>query len=331
MRCEGSEIRWRGRLRDMRAAVIEQLGETPHATQTTDPISDRGHVIAQVRAAALNPIDLSIANGRWYGEAPEPPYVPGSEGVGVLPDGRRVWFMAPANQGAFAEMCAIDADRAVELPEGLQDAVAACLGVAGLAGWLSVQWRAKVQPGETVLVLGASGPVGGFAIQAARLLGAGRIVAAARDRDGLRRAESLVADATVNIAEADDLTQALREASGGEGADVTIDPLWGAPAAAAVAASAQGGRFVQLGQSAGAEATLTSASVRGKMLSILGYSNFDVPWEDRVAAYRSLAEHAVAGRLRVDYEIYPLERIAEAWKHQRQGAYRKLVLTPGVR
>jgi NADPH2:quinone reductase len=315
----------------MRAAVIEQLGEAPRATETADPISEEGQVIAKVCAAALNPIDLSIANGKWYGEAPKPPYVPGSEGVGVLPDGRRVWFLAPANQGAFAEICAIDTDRAVELPETLPDTVAACLGVAGLAGWLSVQWRAKVQPGERVLVLGASGPVGGFAIQAAKLLGAGRIVAAARDGEGLRRAESLGADAMVNIAEADDLTQALREASGGEGADVTIDPLWGVPAAAAVAASAKGGRFVQLGQSAGAEATLTSASVRGKMLTILGYSNFDVPWEDRVAAYRLLAEHAVAGRLRVDYESYPLGRIAEAWERQQQGAYRKLVLTLGDR
>ncbi|HST54844.1 MAG TPA: zinc-binding dehydrogenase [Solirubrobacteraceae bacterium] len=311
----------------MRVALLQALGEAPRPAELPEPQAAEGLSIVEVRAAALNPIDLRIASGGWYGKTPPTPYVPGSEGVGVLPDGRRVRFAAPGNQGAFAERCAIDPDLAVELPDGLDDALAACLGIAGLAAWLSLQWRARVQPGESVLVLGASGPVGLIAVQAAKLMGAGRVVAAARSANGLELAASLGADATVDIAGTEDLAGAFREAAGG-GVDVTIDPLWGAPAAAAAAAASKGGRLVQLGESAGSEATLTSASVRGNMLSILGYSNFDVPQEELADAYRQLAAHAVAGRLKVEYDSYPLERVEEAWERQRQGAHRKLVLTP---
>ncbi|HZL48363.1 MAG TPA: zinc-binding alcohol dehydrogenase family protein [Solirubrobacteraceae bacterium] len=310
----------------MRAALIEQPGQAPRVGDVAEPEPAEGLLSAAISAAALNPIDLRIANGGWAGRTPRTPYVPGCEGVGRLSDGRRVWFMAPGNYGSFAERCAIDPARAVELPEGLDDAVAACLGVAGLAAWLSLRRRAHLREGETVLVLGASGPVGTFAVQLAKLMGAARVVAAARSAEGLRRATELGADATVNIAEVEDLTGAFREATGG-GADVTIDPLWGAPAAAAVAAAARGARHVQMGQSAGAEASLTSAVVRGNGLSILGFTNFEVPAPEQAAAYRELAEHALAGRLRIDYDTYPLERVGEAWKRQQEGAHRKLVIT----
>jgi NADPH2:quinone reductase len=312
----------------MRGASIQAFGELPRCVELADPQAGADGTVAEVSVAALNPIDLRIGAGAWHGESPEPPYVPGCEGVGRLPDGRRVWFMTPANQGAFAEHCAIDPRRAVELPAELADELAACLGVAGLAAWLALEWRARIQPGETVLVLGASGPVGAFAVQAAKLLGAGRVVAAARDRDGLSRALELGADETVNIAAAEDLAAAFAKATRG-GADVTIDPLWGAPAAAAAAAAAKHGRLVALGQSAGAQASLTSASVRGNGLSILGFSNSEVPAEDLCDAYRKLALHAASGRLRIEYEAYPLEDIAQAWERQRDGApHGKLLITP---
>jgi NADPH:quinone reductase-like Zn-dependent oxidoreductase len=312
----------------VRAAIIDELGGPPRCGEVDAPRETSTTTTVEVSAAALNPIDLRLASGSWHGPAPAPPYVPGCEGVGRLSDGSRVWFMAPANQGSFAERCVIDVEHSVELPEGLQDTLAACLGVAGLAAWLALEWRARLQPGETVLVLGASGPVGLFAVQIAKLLGAGRVVAAARDPEGLDKALALGADAAVNIAQVDDLARAFADAAGGGGAHVTIDPLWGAPAAAALAAAAHGGRHVQLGQSAGAEATLTSAAMRGKGLALLGFSNFEVPAADLRDAYRKLAGHAAAQRLRIEHERYPLERVAEAWERQRKGAHRKLVLTP---
>jgi NADPH:quinone reductase-like Zn-dependent oxidoreductase len=311
----------------MRAAVVKELGGLPLCVEHDEPQTTGHLVLAEVTASALNPVDLRIASGTWHGASPEPPYVPGSEGVGRLSDGRRVWFSAPDQQGSFAQRCAIDTQRSVDLPDGIDDPLAACLGVAGLAGWLSLRWRAEMKPGETVLVLGASGPVGQFAIQAAKLMGAGRVVAGARNPEGLRRALSLGADAAVNLDEETDLTNALIEATEG-GADVTIDPLWGAPAVAAIEAGAHGSRHVQLGQSAGNDATLASSVIRGKGISVLGYSNTEVPLHALLAAYRELAGHALHGRLQIDYDTYPLEQVEQAWMRQGEGAYRKLILIP---
>ena len=328
----------------MRAAFVEELGQPPALRDAPDPERELGEALVEVTAAPINPIDLSVASGSFYAGAPEVPYLAGMEGFGRvceaerLEAGTRVYFPAGGGRGgpgSFAERVKLDEDSLVTVTaEGAADALAACFGVAGMAAWLPLEWRAGVREGETVLVLGASGAVGQIAVQAAKLLGAGRVVAAARDPDGLERACSLGADATVDLSSGestDDLAEAIRAAAGDDGVDVTIDPLWGEPVVAAAKASAASGRIVSLGQSAGAEATLPSGTVRGQTLSILGYSNFAVPAEVREQAYRDMLEHAAAGRLTVDYETLPLERVAEAWERQAASPRRKLVLEPSRR
>jgi NADPH2:quinone reductase len=164
------------------------------------------------------------------------------------------------------------------------------------------------------------------AVQAAKILGAGFVIGAARSQEALARVRALGADATVDL-NSDDLAAAFQQAAG-RPIDLVIDPLWGAPAVAALQALRAGGRMVQLGQSAGAEATIASATIRGKMLTILGYLNFDVAWEIRAQAFKTLVEHAAAGRLRIDYETFPLEKAAEAWAKQASSPHKKLVVTP---
>jgi NADPH2:quinone reductase len=187
-----------------------------------------------------------------------------------------------------------------------------------------------MKAGETVLVLGASGVLGAIAVQVARLLGAGRIIAGARNEQGLARARELGAHATVDLKQTDGLTERIREASRGE-LQVVIDPVWGVPGVAALEAMSPHGRFVQLGQSAGPEAVVKSSIVRGRYLSILGYGSFLVPWEEQAAAYRKLADYAAAGQLKVEFEILPLEAAPEAWKRQATSPHRKLVLSPQAR
>lgn len=311
--------------RSMRAALIPEPGSGPVLVE--DRAEPDGDLVVEVTAAPLNPVDLSIAAGRFYAGAPQTPYVPGAEGVGRAPDGPRLWFETGAGygrDGAMAERTAVDPARAVELPEGLDDALAGALGVAGLAAWVPLAERARVREGETVLVLGATGVVGQIGVQAARLLGAGRVVAAGRDPRRLERARELGADAAVRLpASADD----LREAAGGE-IDVVLDPLWGEPARAATEAMAAGGRHVVLGQSAGPDAVLDSATVRGRGLAILGHANALVPQETKHAAYRAMCEHAVAGRLAVDHETIALGDVATAWERQAGSPHVKLVLVP---
>ena len=164
----------------------------------------------------------------------------------------------------------------------------------------------------------------------ARLLGAGRVIAGARDPRGLARAKDLGAHATVDLKQTDGLTDRIREASGGQ-LQVVIDPVWGVPGVAALEAMSPHGRFVQLGQSASPEAVVKSGAVRGRYLSILGYTTFLVPWEEQAAAYRKLADHAAAGQIKVEFEILPLEAAPDAWKQQAASPHRKLVLSPQAR
>lgn len=323
----------------MRAARVEEVGGSPRAAEAADPEPAGGEALIEVTAAPLNPIDLAIAAGRFYGGVPEVPYVPGMEGVGRVLEGdsqaagATVRFETPGGlggQGSIAERAVTAEERLIELPEGTDDALAACLGVAGLAAWLALEHRARLGEGETVLVLGASGAVGQVAVQAARLLGAGRVVAAARSAEGLDRARELGADATVELGEEDDpeaVGERLREAAGGD-VHVTVDPLWGDHVVAAAHAAADEGRIVALGQSGGPEAGIPSSLVRGKLLVILGHTNLKTPHEVVAAAYRRLLEHASAGRLEVEYEVLPLDRVAEAWERQADFPGLKLVIRP---
>ena len=163
-------------------------------------------------------------------------------------------------------------------------------------------------------------------MQGARILGAGRVVAAGRRPEALERARRLGADAVVSLEE-DDLAEALREACGGEGPSLVVDPLWGEPVVAAAHAAAPGARIVHIGQSAGAEAPLLSADVRGKELNILGFSNFGASREVMRREYLRLVELAGAGEIEVEIETYPFDRVAEAWQRQADGAGVKVVVT----
>lgn len=184
-----------------------------------------------------------------------------------------------------------------------------------------------VRAGETVLVLGATGNVGSVAVQAAKILGAGRVVAVGRDADRLARAGELGADATVELG-GDDFRERLAAAVEGAPPTLVLDALWGAPVEAATAVAAAGARIVHVGQSAGTTATIVSGLMRGKQLQILGYSNFAVPQDVVAQGYVDLVGHAVAGRITVELEAVPLEQIGDAWARQVQGSGAKLVLVP---
>jgi NADPH:quinone reductase-like Zn-dependent oxidoreductase len=319
----------------VRAALVEQVGEPPVVGETAEPQRGEGQALVQVTAAALNPIDIAISTGRYYGGTPDVPYVMGREAVGRVVEGDRldpgtqIWFQLPAN-GGFAEYALADEEQAVVLPEGTDHSLAAALGIAGLTGWLAVEWRAHLRGGEKVLVLGASGVVGLVAVQAARILGASRIVAAGRDTDALEQARAAGAHALVPLLEGSDpsrMGDAFVEAAGGP-LDVVIDPLWGEPGVQAIEAAGFSARIVQLGQSAGAEATLRSGAIRGKSLAIVGFTLGHVPHDKVEAAYHRLIELAGSGELTIERETLPLDWVGEAWKRQQDSPHRKLVLVP---
>jgi NADPH2:quinone reductase len=299
----------------VRGAHIVELGAEPVPVDITSEGS------FEIAAVALNPVDLAVAAGRFAGGHPPLPYVPGCEAIGhrngermhLFGDGRGI-----VKDGFLIERVELSDAFAVAVPEGLDDARAAACGIAGMAGWAPVSTRAPVRSDDRVLVLAATGTVGSIALQGARLLGAERVVAAGRDDAKLQRALELGADATVTL-DGDDLAARFREACGGDGPTLVIDPLWGEPARAAVDAAAPGARIVQIGQSAGPEATLTSAAIRLKQLSILGYTDFALTLEERREVYGGLTEQVVAGRIRIDVETFQLDEVSRAWSAQQEG------------
>ena len=320
----------------MKAALVEQIGEPPVVGEAAEPQRGEGQALVQVTAAAINPIDIAISLGRHHTGTPEVPYVMGREAVGrviegeKLEPGTQIWFQPAPGVGAFAEYSVADEAQAIVLPNGTDHALAAALGIAGLTGWLAVDWRAHLRGGERVLVLGATGVVGLVAVHAARILGASRIVAAGRDPDALEAAREAGAHALVSLVEESDpaaLGDAFREAAEGP-LDVVIDPLWGAPAEAAVKAAGYSARLVQLGQSAAAEATLQSGDIRGKSLAIVGFTLWHVPRDKTEAAYFRLIELATSGELVVERETLPLDWAGEAWRRQQESPHRKLILVP---
>jgi NADPH2:quinone reductase len=252
--------------------------------------------------------------------------VVGTEGIGEL-DGTRWYFdtVVPP-YGSVAERCPVERDSLIEVPEDLDPGLAVSLGVAGLAAWLALTWRAELREGESVLVLGASGVVGQIAVQAARLLGAGKVVAAARDDASLDRARhELGADAVVQLAGEGDFADRFREAVGG-GYDVVIDPVWGEPAVAALAALNDEGRLIAIGNAAGETAAIPGRDFRNRLARVIGHTNFKASHELKREAFAAMARHALAGEIQVPIDERPLEEVAAAWEAQAASPHDKLVL-----
>jgi NADPH:quinone reductase len=321
----------------VRAAILSAYQAPPELGERAEPPAGEGKALIELRAAALNPADLAIASGSFPAGSPPLPYVPGIEGVGTVVQSRRfapgtrVWAsgrgLGVGADGTFAERFAAADEVLVEVPAGAEDLLAAALGQVGLAAFMPLSWLAPVRPGESVLVLGATGNVGSVAVQVAKALGAGRVVGVGRDQARLDEASELGADAVVALG-GDDFPARLVAAVEGSAPTLILDALWGPPLEAAAVAAGPGARIVHLGQSAGPIASLASGLVRGKQLQILGYSNFAVPLDVLAQGYKDVVGHALAGRIRLNAEAVPLARIGEAWERQQKRRDAKLVLVP---
>jgi len=278
----------------MRAAHVAELKSPPRVVEIDDGDG------LQVAAVSLNPLDLAVAGGRFYGGHPPLPYIPGCEAVARTADGGLVYLFGEgrgvARDGFLVERVDLPESAQLRLPEGTAPALAAVAGIAGLAAWVPVAWKAKVEEGDRVHVLGGTGAVGRIAAQAAELLGASKVVA-------------------VGSKELDRIPAEFED----EGFTVCIDPVWGPPLADALQYAQRHARIVHVGQSAGPTSTLKSADVRGKELVLLGHSNFALSKEEHDRAYLELLEHLTAGRIMLDYETFDLADVAAAWEHQRAG------------
>ncbi len=321
----------------MHAAVLHTLGTVPRYEEFPEPVvGDKGdELIVHVSAASLKPIDRQLASGSHYASRGELPRVCGSDGVGRLDDGRRVFFGGPRPPyGAMAPRTVVPRAFTFPVPENVTDETAAALPNPGVSAWLSLAHRAKLAPGENVLVLGATGVTGRLAVKIAKLLGAARVVAAGRNQHALLALRDLGADATISLSQpATELSQAFLREAGREGFQVVIDYVWGSPTEAFLAAITRRDfaamqsetRLVQVGESAAPAITLPAAVLRSTALTILGTAG--IPTRDvLVQAFEQVMAHAAKGELSIDTERVPLAEIENAWQRDQPG--RRLVIVP---
>jgi len=315
----------------MEAAVVYDLKQPPCWRSFPEPTPTVGEVLIRVRAAGLHPIVKALASGSHYSSTAEVPMVAGIDGVGTRPDGIRVFFGGPRKPwGTMAQRCAAAQSMCVPLPDGIDDLQAAAIGNPGMSAWLSLKERAALQSGETVLILGATGVAGHLAIQAARHLGARRILAAGRNVDSLS-GENVDAIIALDQPE-DDLREAFL-AESGKGIDVIIDYLWGRPTEILLECLARGfnpkaaraTRLVEVGESAGKTISLPGATLRSIDLKLMGSGFGSVPVEKIVSAVSTFFDLAAARILQVDVVPVPIKDVESAWTRVEKG--RRIVFT----
>jgi len=311
----------------MNAAVINIPGQAPGYQSFPDPVPEADESLIHVRAAGLHPIVKAIASGAHYSAAgtEQKPSVPGIDGVGVLDDGRRVYFVFVRKPwGTMAELAAAPRAKCIPVPDNLEDATAAAIANPGMSAWVTLHDRAALAAGETVLILGATGVAGQLAIQVARHMGAKRIVAAGRNVEAISAAD---VDAVIPLAQSEDAIREAFTAEAAAGIDVLVDYLWGRPTELLLESLAKGfqaksthrTRHVEVGESAGKTITLPGAILRSIDLTLLG-SGFGAASLDRIfAAIPELFSLAAAGTLRLAVEPIPLESVEEGWNRVEKG------------
>ncbi len=320
----------------MKAAALHELGKPPRYEDFAEPTAGANEVIVQVRASSLKSVDKQLAAGSHFASPREFPVICGTDGVGLLPDGTRVFFGGLRRPfGAMAQRTVAPAAFCFPLPDALDDATAAALPNPGVSALLSLNHRAKVLKGETILILGATGVTGKLAVQIAKLLGAGRVVASGRNPQALEKLRSLGADAIIQLDQpAEELKKAFAHEAGEAGFQVVIDYVWGRPTEILLAAITRPEfaivnsetRLVQVGESAGPTISLPAAVLRSTALTILGTAGIP-PRDVLVAAMQQVLDWGAKHALQIETESVPLSEIEEVWQRPNL-AGRRIVVIP---
>ncbi len=305
----------------MHAAVVRSFDHPPrYETYDTPEPTGPDETLVDVLAVGLHPRVRTGAAGRHYTSTGELPMIPGIDGVGRLPDGRRIYFVTPDDTwGSMADRAVIDLRRMVTLPENVDAAKVAAGMNPAMSAWVALRRRVPLQPGQSVLVLGATGNAGGMAVQVAKRLGAGRVVGTGRDPERLAGLAALGADETVAL-DADPAVTAERLADVAAEVDIVIDYLWGEPATTAITAllTARADRsramdWIQIGAMAGPTIELPSVALRSANLRLQGNGQGAVSAQAYLAELPSLIDEIDAGTIEINVRPVELADVETTW------------------
>jgi NADPH:quinone reductase-like Zn-dependent oxidoreductase len=303
------------------AAVVTDFAEPPRYQPFDLPESSGpDQILVDVVAVGLHPRVRTGARGAHYTSSGQLPMIPGIDGVGRRADGRLVYFAADdAVLGTMAERALVDPRRTIVLPDDVDAAKVAAAMNPAMSSWVALRRRVPLQPGQSVLVLGATGNAGTAAVQIARRLGAARVVGAGRNAERLATVVAAGADATVQLTGDADATGAALAGAAAE-VDIVIDYLWGQPAQRAMLAlltkrsdRSRALDWIQIGAVAGATLELPSAALRSNNLRLQGSGQGSVSPGDYLAELPSLVSELQTGLNFVKPHPRPLAEVERAW------------------
>jgi len=320
----------------MKAAVYIS-GETPKYGDFAEPIAqNENQLLITVKAASVKNLDKGIVSGHHYSsDGDKQPKVPGVDGVGELADGTRVYGFGGA--GMIAEKALIDKKRMVKLPAGIDDASAAALPNAVMGAGAALRYRANIQPGDVVLINGATGVTGMIAVQIAKHYGAKKIIVTGRNAGSLNNLLNLGADEAISLKQDDELIiKKVKEIHRSTPIDAVIDYLWGHPAELILSAlQGTGGithkiRFVTVGAMAGDKIQLSSGILRSSDIELMGSGLGSLPADDMQKLFTELLPDifslAAEGKIKIDTVTANLEDVETAWNMEIPGGKRLVIL-----
>ena len=313
----------------MKAAVVYEAGGSPVWADFADPEVKDGQAEVALVGAGVHAVVRSRVAGRHYSVRGSWPAVPGVDAVARTADGRLVYTgFVDVPWGTMAERLAVPGRFGVPVPESA-DPLAVAAGVnPGLSSWLPLARRADEVGSRglgTVVVLGATGIAGGMAVENAYALGADAVVAVGRNGDRLAELTAADPDRTLRTVsltgDRDTDSTAVVAALAGRPPSVVIDFCWGPVAETTWQALGHPGldvddydvRFVQVGTTAGPEASLPGALLRSRNLTLSGSGLGGTPVGEIISRLPEFLDQIAAGRVHVSYTAFPLSHVAEAW------------------
>jgi NADPH:quinone reductase-like Zn-dependent oxidoreductase len=319
---------------NVNAAVVTSFDQPPHYRQFTLPQPTADEELVDVLAAGLHPRVRTSAAGAHYTSTGRLPMIPGIDAVGRRPDGTRIYFVADDDVlGTMADKALVDPQRAIELPDEADAATVAATMNPAMSAWIALRLRVPIEPGQSVLVLGATGNAGAMAIQVAKLLGAGRVVGAGRNLERLNALTAVGADQLVQLTGEDDATAAAL-ADAAANVDIVIDYLWGAPAERAITAllTARSDRahllnWLQIGAMAGPTIELPSVALRSANLRLQGSGQGSLSGKAYLAELPALVDQIHHGTIALTARPTALADVEQTWG-RRDPPGERTVLVP---
>ncbi|MBK5567154.1 zinc-binding alcohol dehydrogenase family protein [Ensifer sp. SSB1] len=321
----------------MKAAIVAAMGREPVLGEVSPPAPLFGENWIKVTAAAISHVAKARVSGAHYSANEVFPFVVGIDGVGKLDDGRRVYFGLPRPPfGSMAEYVVAAPRFCVPLPDDLDDFTAAAVANPGASSWAALTERARLQPGETVLINGATGTAGRLAVQIAKWLGAGKIVATGRNPIALGELKQSGAVTTIQLAAEPEALERRLVDEFEQGIDIVIDYLWGKSAVCLLTAAAKAGRdrppvrFVQVGSVSSVEIPLPGALLRASAIELMGCGIGSVSVQRLVEITGEVLRATIPGNLDINFRKVPFADFDKAWPKDDSTSRTVFDLTQGA-